>query len=158
MEQFGGHKHAAGVNLSLDKVDNFMDHFEAVVQQNMSSSHFVPELEIDLEMNFQDLFHTASGSNTLPKIIKQLDRFEPFGPGNMKPVFLAKNCFCVSIRVLKEEHLKLILAQPPSNITVDCIGFNLVGKREFFESGKPVDVAYHRIQYVEWKNNPSIEY
>ncbi len=156
LEQFGGHKHAAGVNLSLDKVDDFMDHFETVVQQNLSSSQLVPELEIDLEINFQDLFDSTSGPNTTPKIKKQLDRFEPFGPGNMKPVFLAKNCFCLSVKVLKDEHLKLTLVQPPSNSSVDCIGFNLAGKRAHFESGKPVDVAF-TIESNTWNGRTTLQ-
>jgi single-stranded-DNA-specific exonuclease len=156
LEQFGGHKHAAGINLSLEKVDAFIDHFEMVVQSSISPENLSPELEIDLEINFQDLCDSSNNNLGIPAILKQLERFEPFGPGNMKPVFLVKNCFCLSSKVLKDAHLKLLLAQPPSNYSFDGIGFNLGNKISLLNSGKPIDVAF-TIESNTWNGKTKLQ-
>jgi single-stranded-DNA-specific exonuclease len=156
LDQFGGHKHAAGVNLPLDRVDEFINHFEMVVQDSISPENLLPELTIDLEINFQDLFNSSNVNETPPKILKQLERFEPFGPGNMKPVFLVKNCFCLSAKVLKEVHLKVLLTQPPSNYSLDGIGFNLGNKISLLSSGKPVDVAF-TVESNTWNGKTSLQ-
>lgn len=156
LDQFGGHKHAAGVNLQLDRVDEFIDHFEMVVQESISAENLLPELNIDLEINFQDLFNSSTANGTPPKILKQLERFEPFGPGNMKPVFLVKNCFCLSAKVLKDTHLKVLLTQPPSNFSLDGIGFNLGNKNSLLNSGKPIDVAF-TIELNTWNGKTSLQ-
>lgn len=156
LDQFGGHKHAAGVNLQLDRVDEFIDHFEMVVQESISAENLLPELNIDLEINFQDLFNSSTANGTPPKILKQLERFEPFGPGNMKPVFLVKNCFCLSAKVLKDTHLKVLLTQPPSNFSLDGIGFNLGNKNSLLNSGKPIDVAF-TIESNTWNGKTSLQ-
>jgi single-stranded-DNA-specific exonuclease len=156
LDQFGGHKHAAGVNLQLDKVDEFIDYFEMIVQESISADNLLPELNIDLEINFQDLFDPSNANRTIPKILKQLERFEPFGPGNMKPVFLVKNCFCLSAKVLKETHLKVLLTQPPSNFSLDGIGFNLGNKISLLSSGKPIDVAF-TIESNTWNGKTSLQ-
>ncbi len=156
LDQFGGHKHAAGVNLQLDRVDEFIDHFEMVVQDSISAENLMPELIIDLEINFRDLFNSSTANGTPPKILKQLERFEPFGPGNMKPVFLVKNCFCLSVKVLKDVHLKVLLTQPLSNCSLDGIGFNLGNKASLLSSGKPIDVAF-TIESNTWNGKTSIQ-
>ena len=156
LDQFGGHKHAAGINLSIEKLDAFVDHFEKVVQASISPENLAPELEIDLEINFQDLFDSQITNPTVPKILKQLERFEPFGPGNMKPVFLVKNCFCLSAKVLKETHLKLLLTQPPSNYSIDGIGFNLGNKISLVSQGKPMDIVF-TIESNTWNGKTNLQ-
>ncbi|MBN2572408.1 MAG: single-stranded-DNA-specific exonuclease RecJ, partial [Ignavibacteriales bacterium] len=115
--QFGGHQAAAGVALELNKIDEFRIKFNEVLKTILPIEEILPEIIIDSKINFNDI---------TPKFIKILDRFAPFGPGNLRPVFLAEN---VSLkhppRVVGTNHLILTLYQHTNIKVFDTVGFNL---------------------------------
>jgi single-stranded-DNA-specific exonuclease len=78
----------------------------------------------------------------LPRIKKIIDAFEPFGPGNMKPVFCTQELYATDARILKEKHLKLRVVQANSKLAFDAIGFNLAEKEAFTLKGMPFEMAY----------------
>lgn len=80
--QFGGHSHAAGLEISLDKIDEFRKRFNEIAEQDFGSKEPVPIIEIDAELKLDEI------NIQLAKI---LEFFEPFGPGNLQPVFMTKN-------------------------------------------------------------------
>lgn len=115
VEQFGGHKYAAGLSIKAENFEEFARRFEDVVVKNIASSSLVPEIEYDLELTLDQI-------NT--KMLNIINQMSPFGPGNMVPVFRTNNLVSHnSARVLKDKHLKLLMSQNSTNI--DSIGFGM---------------------------------
>ena len=85
--QFGGHFHAAGIEISADKIEEFRDTFNRIARDMIDGSTFgqdmlIPEIKIDSELDINEINH---------RFVKILKHFEPFGPGNMTPIFMTKN-------------------------------------------------------------------
>ena len=78
LEHFGGHKYAAGLSMREENLPEFRRRFEAYVAEHLVEEDFVPELEVDMKINFRDI---------TPKFMRILNQFAPFGPGNMAPIF-----------------------------------------------------------------------
>src|SRR5690606_37582557 len=80
LEQFGGHMYAAGLTLKEENYIAFKNAFEECVKSTITPEQMIPEIEIDAEISLTDI---------TPKLVRILRQFEPFGPGNMTPVFRA---------------------------------------------------------------------
>jgi single-stranded-DNA-specific exonuclease len=99
LEQFGGHKYAAGLTLKVENVDAFQKRFEEIVSATIEEHMLVPEIEIDAELEL---------SQITSKFYRILKQFSPFGPGNMSPVFITKHLVDKGyIRIVGSNHLKL---------------------------------------------------
>ncbi len=150
IEQFGGHKYAAGLTLLESEYENFKRKFEEVVSESIDKNLLIPETSIDAEIQLADI---------TPKFHRILKQFAPFGPGNMTPVFMTSNlkdagyAKCVGGDSL---HLKARFVEESSGISFDAIGFNLGGKCELLSNGSKVDAAYC-IDENEWNGNISIQ-
>lgn len=121
LEQFGGHMYAAGMTLQEDNFLNFKHAFEQEVKKTIPEELRSPELSIDMELDFDKI---------TPKFLRILKQFEPFGPQNMTPVFVAKNLKDTGFAKQmgkNNEHLKLFIKQPNS-VGIDAIGFGLGNK------------------------------
>jgi single-stranded-DNA-specific exonuclease len=156
LEQFGGHTHAAGLTLSLENVPLFIQEFESIVRNSLRKEDESPEQVIDVELDFDAFFTPLENRMKIPQLKRRLDKFEPYGPGNMKPVFLSKNVFSVDVRLLKEAHLKLSMTQPNSDIVVEGIGFNMADKLDVVAAGIPFDVVY-TLEKNKWKNKETLQ-
>lgn len=136
IEQFGGHKYAAGLTLLPEKYEAFKACFEEVVKRKLDSKSLVPQILVDRSVDLSEL------NSKLHRILSQ---FGPFGPGNMKPVFmtcgLRDNGF--GKKVGKEgSHLKLNLITGSNFKTLDAIGFNLGEKIELVRNGQPFKAVF----------------
>ena len=80
--QFGGHFHAAGLEIEIDMIDEFRESFNDLAKERITKEQLIPEIEVDAEVTFEEL---------TPKLIQILSFFEPYGPENMTPVFKTKN-------------------------------------------------------------------
>jgi single-stranded-DNA-specific exonuclease len=99
LEQFGGHKYAAGLTLKLENIKAFQERFELIVSKTIEEHMLIPEVEIDAEISLEDI---------TPKFYNILKQFEPFGPGNMAPVFLTKNLIDKGyVKIVGNDHLKM---------------------------------------------------
>jgi single-stranded-DNA-specific exonuclease len=156
LEQFGGHTHAAGLTLNLENVAEFQDTFEQYVQKNLTIEDRLPTQSIDLEISLAELFTAHENRMKIPRLKRILEQFEPFGPGNMKPVFLATNCYATDVKILGESHLKLVITQPNTDIQIPAIGFNLANKEELTAKGLAFDVAF-TLETNTWKNKSTIQ-
>ncbi|WP_109832726.1 single-stranded-DNA-specific exonuclease RecJ [Reichenbachiella versicolor] len=117
LEQFGGHKYAAGLTMKKEKLGDFKRAFEASVGELIEEEHKVCKIEVDTEIDFEYI------DSRFNNILKQMG---PFGPQNMQPVFVAKNVTLKSPpRVLKEKHLKLFVSQFGTDNAFDAIGFGM---------------------------------
>ena len=134
LEQYGGHKYAAGLTLSLDKLKAFQTRFEEIVSQTITDEQLIPQLEIDHMINFDRI------NFKFYNILKQMS---PFGPQNMAPVFVSENVYVDrSPRILKNEHLKMFVKQEGYPYTVEAIGFGLAKYFEMINSGMRFKAAY----------------
>ena len=130
VEQFGGHMYAAGLTIKKENFNAFQERFEEIAMKQLEKQELVPEVEYDIEIPIDAITE---------KFVEILDRMEPFGPGNMMPVFELVNCF-LNFH-LKEKHLKFTLMNSSGHY-FDVIGFSLGDKMHIIESGKPFDICY----------------
>ncbi len=99
LEQFGGHKYAAGLTLKLENLEAFQKRFEEVVSSTIQDHMLIPEIPIDAELKLSDI---------TPKFYRILKQFEPFGPGNMSPIFMSKGLVDKGyVRIVGNNHLKM---------------------------------------------------
>ncbi len=133
LDNYGGHFFAAGLTMDAAKVEEFIEKFETVVNERITPEQQVPEILIDAEIPL---------SLIQPGFYKILKQFEPFGPANMKPVFVSRNLFDYQggSNVVKETHLRIIANQLQGGIT-EGIGFQLGYKYNIVGSG-PFDMVY----------------
>ncbi len=98
LEQFGGHKYAAGLTLKIENIEAFQKRFEEVVSSTIEEHMLTPEVEIDAELELNQI---------TPKFFNVLKQFAPFGPGNMAPVFMSKQLIDKGfVRIVGNNHLK----------------------------------------------------
>lgn len=123
LTQFGGHNFAAGLTLPIDNITAFKLKFDAVAQEMISDDMLIPEIEIDGEIDFRDIFGSQLGG--IPKFYRVLKQLAPFGPDNMTPVFISRQVKdSGQSRLLKDDHVKLSLFQEEyPDIILDAIAF-----------------------------------
>ena len=140
LTQFGGHHFAAGLTMPRENLHAFREAFEMTVRNFLEDKAIEAVQQIDVEIDLNEIQTEWNGR--LPRIKKILDAFEPFGPGNMKPVFSTKELYATDARILKEKHLKLKVVQAHSKLAFDAIGFNLAEKELCTLKGMPFEMAY----------------
>ena len=139
LEQFGGHNHAAGLTLELERVPEFVALFDEVVQHQLEIEQETETIPVDVEIKLSDLFVPGESVYQIPRVFDMLEKMEPFGPGNDKPVFCLRNVYATSFKILKELHLKLTLTDPESGISLDAIGFNMAHFADLVAPGMAFD-------------------
>lgn len=143
---YGGHFAAAGMTLAIDQIDNFKKAFEEVVANSITPEQLIPEIVINAEIHFADI------TDKFYNIIKQM---EPFGPDNMKPVFIAKNVKDAGYtKVVKDLHLRVVVKQ--GDKILSGIGFNLGEKMKHLQDNQSVDLVF-TIDENEWQGNTSLQ-
>lgn len=136
LENFGGHPYAVGLSMKEENVAEFTRRFEEYVAANIEPGQLTPQLDIDAYISFADI---------TPELIATLKRFNPFGPGNPKPVFCTRNVsdFGTSKVVGKQlEHIKLDLVDETSGKVFNGIAFNLAQHFPDISAGKKFDICY----------------
>lgn len=149
LEQFGGHKYAAGLTLKLENVTAFSERFNEVVRQQIEPEMLIPQISIDDELMLHEIDQ---------KFVRVLNQFAPFGPENMRPVFVSHQVFCEeNVYTVGDNHLKMTVFQEnnPSK-KLSCIGFNLGKYAEQLAQGVPFSIVYN-IEENTWNNNTSIQ-
>jgi single-stranded-DNA-specific exonuclease len=133
LENYGGHFFAAGMTMLTENVDDFKSRFEEIVASRISPELLIPEIQIDAELNFSDI------KQPFYNILKQ---FEPYGPANMRPVFLTRRVVDYRgwSKVVKDTHLRFVVQQPHREV-MEGIGFGLAHYYHLLEKG-PVDLVY----------------
>ena len=153
LEHFGGHKYAAGLSMKPENLPEFRRRFEAYVSKHLVDEDFVPELEVDLKINFSDI---------TSKFMRILNQFAPFGPGNMAPVFWTDNVIDAggSRPVGGHRHLKLTVTQP-GDAEQGIAPFSGIAfqKGDFFDrihDGEPFSICYH-LEYNTWQGKTNLQ-
>ncbi len=150
LEQFGGHMYAAGMTLKKERYEEFRQRFEEAVQSSILPEHLIPEIEVDCEVDFASLDF---------KFYRVLQQMAPFGPQNMTPTFITNGLLDTGYSKVvgaDQTHLRVVLKDPKTNITLTGIGFGMADKMDLIKSGKPLSVAYH-LEENEYNGNISLQ-
>ncbi len=150
IEQFGGHKYAAGLTLLPENYQGFKAAFEEVVRNSLTEEMLSPQLQIDSVLDLADIS---------PKFLRILKQFGPFGPGNMKPVFmtagLRDNGFGKRVGA-NGELLKLQILSGPDRHTWNAIGFGLGDHIELIRNGAAFQAAF-TLEENHWNGITSLQ-
>jgi single-stranded-DNA-specific exonuclease len=132
---FGGHQAAAGLAVEVDKIEEFKAKFNQIVRETVTEEDLFPEVHIDSKLKFSEI---------TPKFLRIIDLFSPFGPGNMRPVFLSEEvALAGNPRVVGNDHLIVALKQNGCERVFDCIGFNMGSYIDMIgQDGQLLDVVY----------------
>ena len=148
LEQYGGHKYAAGLSLKLEHVEVFRKRFEEVVADSIPGELLIPQLDIDSSLALDYI---------TPNFFNVTERMAPFGPENLRPVFASEGCRAIgTVSLLKEKHLKFYVHQVGSSQRFEAIAF---GQAEHFEAladGEEFSMVFS-IEENEYKGLKSIQ-
>ncbi|MFQ3306379.1 MAG: single-stranded-DNA-specific exonuclease, partial [Polaribacter sp.] len=148
IEQFGGHKYAAGLTLLPENYQNFKNKFEEVVEKTIDKKLLTPEIAIDAAIDLSEI---------TPKFFRIIQQMAPFGPMNMKPTFTSTcvrdNGYGKQVGADKT-HLKLNVFQGDNQKTYSAIGFNLGAKMALVKN--EFEIAY-ALDENEWNGRKSVQ-
>jgi len=149
LEQFGGHKFAAGLSLKKENIAPFIQKFEEVVSASIRPEQLIPKIEVDAEIEFHEI---------TDKLLRILRQFAPHGPENMTPVFCSREVFDTGwAQVFGNNHLKMELYQKSNpSIRFQAIAFDKGDYVTFFQRKIPMDLVF-KIQENEFKGNTTIQ-
>ena len=143
---YGGHFAAAGMTMSVDALEGFKVAFEAAVAERITEDQLTPEIAINAELPLDDI------TMQFFQIISQM---EPFGPENMRPVFIAKGVYDTGYsKLAKDLHISFNITQ--GKASVRGIGYNMSEHMKTVKSGKPFDILF-QLQLNEWQGNQSVQ-
>ena len=149
LDQYGGHKYAAGLSIKQENLQSFIDHFESYVKNSMQNQMFTKTISYDIEINLSDI----NESN-----FKLLSRMSPFGLSNYKPIFRTNNCFGTgNLRLMGKEktHIKFEI-KDSQDFKIQAIGFNMSEYYEQINNKESFDILY-TISRNTFNNSTSIE-
>ena len=148
LEQFGGHKYAAGLTIKEENYNKFKEVFELIVSQTIDKELLEQRINIDLEIKLEDVSSI---------FFETLKRFAPFGPENMTPVFLSKGVKAKEFRAVGDgSHLRIVLTNIEETVSFVAIGFGLAEKKTILEKGQPFDIVYQLEENI-WNGRASIQ-
>jgi single-stranded-DNA-specific exonuclease len=136
LENFGGHTYAAGLTLKPENIEAFAERFEQVVSQTILPAQMIPRIEVDAEISLKDI---------TPEFFYHLKRFRPYGPGNLKPVFVTRNVYDFGTSKVvgrEKEHLKLELIESTSPKIIKGIAFGKGHLLQKIKTSQPFDICY----------------
>ncbi len=145
---FGGHKYAAGVKIAKENLEEFRERFNKIVIENLNKEDFIPEINIDAEIDSKDI---------TDEIMQYLEKLEPYGQGNKEPVFYMKKVskYQYETFVGKEQnHLKCVFEK--KGILFDAIGFNMKEYKSIVAENDEFDILFSLVHNT-WKNTKTIQ-
>ncbi len=150
LEAFGGHKYAAGLSVKDENLKDFIRAFERKVREMMPEGPKEPEIEVEEELDLIDI---------TPKFYRLIKRFAPFGPGNMKPVFMTRALRDTGFgKTVGEDnrHLKMYVIDGTTRSGINSIAFGLGDKWEQIKASPSFAAVYH-IEENHWNNHVSLQ-
>ena len=139
--QYGGHKYAAGLSIESKNVEEFRKKFIEVSNSELTADDIQPKLKIDMEIEL---------SEVTDDFMELLEKFAPFGPQNMRPVFLTRNCEIIGRpSVVGNNHLRMRVRK--GSTVIDVIGFGFGDMLSQISTGSLVDSVY-TLEYNTYNN------
>jgi len=150
LENYGGHMFAAGVTMKSENLAQFIELFEETVSKSITKEQLTPHIEVDAEINLSQID---------AKFFRILQRFQPYGPGNMTPIFITKNVHDMGTGKTvgrKNEHLKLDIIQDNLPTVFPAIGFGLGNKAAEIAETRNFDICFS-IDKNDFMNKVSLQ-
>jgi len=145
LDQYGGHKYAAGLTMPLENVLAFQEKFELVVSNSIKPEMLQQEVLLETSIKLQDID---------AKFHRLLRQFEPFGPENEAPIFLTEGLVGTGY-IVGSNHIKVSVKQDDSPV-FDCIGFGLAEHIDHINAGKKIDICY-TIEENHWRGKKNLQ-
>lgn len=146
--QFGGHNHAAGLEISLENIDDFRIAFNEIAKSELKRQELVPEIEIDAELEFEEITNS---------FVNILSFFEPYGPGNATPVFVSKNVQIVgNVRKAKSDTHIFKVRDDANNKMFEAVFFTSKEYDDNIKTGEYCDICYS-IDKNKWNGRETIK-
>lgn len=141
---FGGHRAAAGLQISTTQIDAFRSGFQQAVDQLWSQHDREPSILYDAELQLEDLE---------PQLFELISLCSPFGVGNAAPVFMLRNVRARQGQILSQRHLKFRLSVTP-DLSLDCIAFKQASVEPLLRN--PVDLLVQP-EINRWQGRRSLQ-
>lgn len=133
LEQFGGHKFAAGLTLKAENLNAFSEKFESVVESSIHADLLIPEIKIEAILNLAQID---------AKFYRILAQMAPFGPENTNPIFMSENVILAATpQIVGTKHLKISVKQQNSAI-FESIAFGMAAYMELLTNDEPFSICY----------------
>jgi single-stranded-DNA-specific exonuclease len=146
LETFGGHKYAAGLSILMEYVDVLENRLSSFVKEHITPEQLIPPLKIDTKLELYEINEN---------LLEWLNKFAPFGPGNMRPTFYTEGVMVVGFPYnVGKNHLKIKVVK--DGCTLDLIGFNLGDFLPFLKKGLFIDIAYS-LEFNTWQGRTTIQ-
>jgi single-stranded-DNA-specific exonuclease len=158
LEQFGGHRYAAGLTLLKENLPAFIARFETVVSNTITADLLQPKIAVDVALDFTELYDPkALAQNTYPLFYRILQQLAPFGPGHMNPVFYSKDLFAQEPKVIQGKHLRMkVSSEAYPQLAFQALGFNLAHKLPLVEEGEKFELVY-TLEANDWQGYRNIQ-
>jgi single-stranded-DNA-specific exonuclease len=132
--QFGGHCHAAGLEINIENIPEFRKKFNYLASQELTKQELQPEIDVDMEIEFDEIN---------PTFTKILSFFEPFGPGNSVPLFVTKDVQIIGeVRYAKADTHIFKVRDTHSHKAMDAVFFYSKDFHDKIEKGVVCDICY----------------
>jgi single-stranded-DNA-specific exonuclease len=141
-KKFGGHQAAAGLSLPREHLELFKHRFDQAVRNRLSTDMLVPKVWYDMEMGIGHLGWT---------LLKNIERMGPFGPMNMRPVFVGRGIPVINLSVMSGNHMRFQVRTPQGGI-IDAVAFNLAAHYEALCAQPVADLCY-TLEWRQWRDN-----
>lgn len=146
METFGGHKYAAGLSILAEYIDMFENRLNKFIIENLTKEQLIPPLNVEKKIELYEINDPLLG---------WLNKFAPFGPGNMRPTLYTEGVTIVGFPYnVGKNHLKLKVMK--DGCVLDLIGFNLGDFLPLLKKGSIIDIAYS-LEFNTWQGRTSIQ-
>ena len=144
-DKFGGHSHAAGITIKPDRIPELRRRLNEHAAACLTAEDLQPCVFIDAELPTEEISF---------ELIRELQSLEPFGAGNQRPTFLARNlCILTEPRLIGTRHLKMCVAGP-NRRPLETIWWNGAEETNALKGG--VDMAY-RIETSNWSGETFLQ-
>ncbi|MBN1948962.1 MAG: single-stranded-DNA-specific exonuclease RecJ [Candidatus Cloacimonetes bacterium] len=146
LETFGGHKYAAGLSILSEYLDMFENRLNKYVLEHLSKDELIPPLTVENKLELYEINE---------HLLEWLNKFAPFGPGNLRPTFYTEKVMIVGFPYnVGKNHLKLKVMK--DGCVLDLIGFNLGDFLPFLKKGSVIDIAYS-LEFNTWQGRTTIQ-
>ena len=136
LENFGGHTYAVGLTLRQENIPEFRRRFQEYVSHHILPEQTQQTLDIDMELDFQQINK---------RLLNELKRLAPHGPGNSKPLFITRNVYDFGTSKVvgrHQEHIKLELVDSKSAVVMNGIAFGQSSAARYIKSKRSFDIVY----------------
>lgn len=144
---FGGHKYAAGLTINEENIEPFAECFRKVAAEIIQPEDLIPSLRIDSEISLKEF---------TPRFIRLLKLLGPFGPMNMRPVFLTRNLkVSGSPSIVGNNHLRMKVEQ--DGVVMDAIGFNMGDYLDVIQANRGVFDCAYVVEENKWNGQVKLQ-